>query len=388
MSPWDAVVVGGGPAGSAAAIVLASAGRSVLVLEKDRFPRAKVCGEFLAGDALLSLEHIGARDAVEAAAPERIEKGSVHLSNGTAVAFRLPTPAIGISRWTLDALLSARAREAGAQVRFAARVESVSAVSPAEFAVRCGNEEIRARAVVGAWGRWDALDRALARGFLRRRRFFGWSRDFAGATEGLAGSVRLYLFPGGYCGLSRVEGGQVNLAGVLSERARRAIGGDWEDVTAFARHTNRALEADLHPMQPGPRGSLGTVPVVFVSKPPVENGMLMAGDAAGVIDPFSGQGQAAALASGILAAESALPYLEGRVSEADYRESYRRAWRRRFSRRFAWSAAFRAVVLHPSAGPAAARLGGERLVRLAIRKVWGAQASRGTGCNPGPSRRV
>ncbi|HXM76614.1 MAG TPA: NAD(P)-binding protein, partial [Thermoanaerobaculia bacterium] len=56
MTPRDAIVVGAGPAGSAAAAVLASAGRRVLMLEKDRFPRAKVCGEFLSGDALLSLE--------------------------------------------------------------------------------------------------------------------------------------------------------------------------------------------------------------------------------------------------------------------------------------------------------------------------------------------
>lgn len=373
MTDWDAVVVGAGPGGSAAAAALASRGARVLLLEKDRFPRDKVCGEFLAAEALASLDRIGAREDVEAAAPERIHEGSLHLSNGAAVHFLLPAPAIGISRRAFDALLAERAEALGARVRFETRVRGIEGSPRAGFRVRlAGNgtaeEETTARVAVGAWGRWDVLDRSLDRGFLQRRRFFGWNRGFGGG-DFLAGRVRLYLHPGGYCGLSRVEGGEVNLAGVISETVHRRLGGGWDSVLRHARKSNPALDRDLDRLWPGERGFLGTVPVIFTAKPPVENGILMTGDAAGVLDPFSGQGQAAALASGILAGDCAADYLEGRVSAEGLLAVYRRNWRARFSRGFAWSAVLRSLMLDARLGGAAARFAGEPIVRFGMRKL-------------------
>lgn len=368
---WDAVVVGAGPAGSAAATVLARLGRNVLLLEKDVFPRHKVCGEFLSADALPSLERLGARESVERATAERMTRGTLHLSGGLGVSFELPAPALGLSRFRFDDLLARGAREAGADLRFAARVLGATPDGPDGFRVRFVHEqterEVEARAVIGAWGRWDALDRALDRGFLgRRSRFFGWSRDFHAEPGQLEGEVRLYLFPGGYCGLSRVEGGAVNLAGVVSDRAWKRAGAGWAAVVEAARRGNAALDSDLAAMTPGPIGFLGTGPIFFTAKPPAENRILMAGDAAGVIDPFSGEGQAAALAGGILAGETAERRLSGELSREACARAYEAAWRRRFARRFAWSALFRRLILHSTIGAVAGRVAGERLVRFAI----------------------
>jgi menaquinone-9 beta-reductase len=380
VTAWDALVVGAGPAGSAAAAVLASRGARVLLVEKDRFPRSKVCGEFLSAEALASIDRIGAREALEAALPERIEEGSLHLSNGRCISFRLPAPALGISRRVLDALLAERAAALGAHVRFEVRVRAIEGAPREGFRVRllaggAGEEETDARVVVGAWGRWDALDRSLDRRFLRRARYFGWNRGFEGGAPFLAGRVRLYLYPGGYCGLSRVEGAEVNLAGVVSEAVHRRLGG-WDAVLIHARESNAVLDRDLGSLSPG-AGFLGTVPVIFTAKPPVENGVLMVGDAAGVLDPFSGQGQAAALASGILAADTASEFLEGRISTAGLLEEYGRAWRARFSRGFAWSAVLRSLILDTRLGSVAARIAGEPIVRLGIRKLKLEPARRG-----------
>jgi len=178
--------------------------------------------------------------------------------------------------------------------------------------------------------------------------------------------VRLYLFAGGYCGLSRVEGGAVNLAGVVSERIRTRSGRGWDAVVDRARRGNPALDADLAKLTTGPVGFLGTGPVFFTAKPPTEDGILMAGDAAGVLDPFSGEGQAAAVASGILAAETAERLLSGELSREECARAYSEAWRRRFARRFAWSAAFRRLMLNRRIGAIAGRIAGKRLVRFAI----------------------
>jgi len=368
----DAVVVGAGPAGSAAAAVLSRAGRSVLILEKDRFPRPKVCGEFLSASALPDLDLLGVRGRVEEIA-ERIEQGFVHLPGGRSLRFALPRPALGISRLRLDAMLASRAEELGARSSFGARVTAVDGAPDTGFRVRFvsgGREEIAtARAVIGAWGRWDSLDRTLHRGFLGApARYLGWSRD-AEPDRGLEGQVRLYAFPGGYCGLSRVEGGAVNLAGVISERRRGRLAPGWEAVVAHARAANRRLDSDLAALRAGPIGFLGTGPVFFTAKPPVENGILMVGDAAGVIDPFSGEGQAAALSSGILAAQTLERGLSGEVPLAAVGKLYADGWRRRFRQRFGWSSAFRRLMLHPSVGGTAGRWMGESVVRFAISRL-------------------
>lgn len=370
---YETITVGAGPAGSAVATFLAQAGRSVLVLEKDRFPRPKVCGEFLSSDASASLERLGVRESVERLGAERIVRGSIHPPAGPSISFRLPAPALGISRFLFDDLLARRATQAGADVRFGARVVSIERAR-GRFRVRAlegqGPAEFESGIVVGAWGRWDALDRSLERGFVRRRaRFFGWSRDYGGETRSLAEQVRLYLFPGGYCGLSRVEGGTVNLAGVVSERALRRAGPGWESVCRHARESNSSLDTDLSALEPGPVGFLGTGPVFFTAKPPIENGTLMAGDAAGVIDPFSGEGQASALASGILAGETIESGLSEGHSTDEIARAYGRAWRLSFERRFRWGRLLRLLMLNPTLGGLVGRLAGERLVRFGMSAI-------------------
>ncbi len=372
MSACDALIVGAGPAGSAAAATLAAAGRRAIVLEKDRFPRAKVCGEFLSGRARPDLRRLGVLADIEAGA-EHIERGFLHLPRGRSVAFELPAAGLGVSRSRLDTLLARRAAALGAEVRYGARVTSIDRGTGSEFRVRFlsdGSEHtLEARCVIGAWGRWDALDRRLKRRFLAGgSRFFGWSRDFAGG-ERLAGHVHLFLFPGGYCGLSRVENGVTNLAGVISERTRRRLGSGWDVVVAHARRSSAALDAAMANLREGPGGFLGIGPVFFTVKPPVENRMLMVGDAAGVIDPFSGEGQAGALGSGILAAEILIRGLDGRISMNDVARVYTRAWRERFSRPFGWGSVFRRFMLQPSAAAVAARMAGSPLLRFAIARL-------------------
>ena len=372
---WDAVVVGAGPAGSAAAAALAARGRRVLLLEKDRFPRRKVCGELLSGGARASLDRLGVLAQVEAiAAPVR--RGTLHLPASPPLSFELPRPAFGVSRFALDALLARRAAALGATVRCGARVQELAREGEgfrAAWAASAGGEagEARARTAIGAWGRWDALDRSLERRFGRERsRYLGWSRDYLPRGLHATDQVRLYVFPGGYCGVSPVEGGRVHLAGVVSERLRRRLGPGWDAVEAHARSSNAALERDLSGLaQDG--DAIGTGPVYFTRKPPSTGDVVFAGDAAGALDPFSGEGQASALASGLLAADRTERALADGSAPDRLASDYAAAWRRRFGRRFAWAAAFRGLMLSPRIAAVAAGLTGDRLLNLAVRKVAG-----------------
>ncbi len=140
---------------------------------------------------------------------------------------------------------------------------------------------------------------------------------------------------------------------------------------AHARAANRDLDPTSRRSRPGPIGFLGTGPVYFTAKPPEENGILMVGDAAGVIDPFSGEGQAAALASGILAAETLELLFRGEASPSEIGRLYAAAWRRRFERRFSWSAALRRLMLHPSVAGARRARGGTARCRVRDREAHG-----------------
>jgi flavin-dependent dehydrogenase/ubiquinone/menaquinone biosynthesis C-methylase UbiE len=344
---FDVAVVGAGPAGASAAIDLARRGFSVLVLERDRFPRHKVCGEFLSSEAVDDLENLGVGRLLPAAGGETTARGAFFFRGRPPVEFPLPRPAVGLSRFALDALLAGAAASAGADVRFGRTVEGISGDLATGFAVAVEGEErpIAVRAVVAAWGRWSPLDLALGRAFAAKRegRFFGWSRHVEGDSSHLAGRVHLHFFRGGYCGLSRVEGRVVNFAGIVSEDELRRRGAGWEKFLASLVEEHDALRADLAPLSPA-RAVLGTNSVLFERHEPVFGGILAAGDTAGGRDPFTGDGQATAIRGGMLAARELGPFLRGEGAADGLETAYRLAYARAFRARFTWDALIRKAL--------------------------------------------
>ncbi|HWQ11891.1 MAG TPA: FAD-dependent oxidoreductase, partial [Roseiflexaceae bacterium] len=219
----DIIIIGAGPAGSGLAHALARRGWDVLLVERDRLPRHKVCGEFLSPESRGSLRALGLLNAVAALGPAPIEGAAITAPSERALRVDLPGAAWGVSRYALDAALAAAATQAGAEVRMGVSAASYHVGADGMATVRLrgvgGAEEVRARTVVVACGRHPVRGLRARPARVPERTAVGVKCHVAGAEAGCA--VELFLFEGGYAGLAPVEGGLVNLCLLASRAALR-----------------------------------------------------------------------------------------------------------------------------------------------------------------------
>ena len=355
---YDVVIVGGGLAGCGAAIHLAQAGWSVRLIEKDRYPAHKLCGEFLSPEVRTAFDRLGVTEAVMAAGPHSIEHVSVTGPRGPSFAADLPGTALGLSRYTLDPILLRAAEAAGVQVADATLVHDVSGGLEQGFTVATATGTVRARVVVGAYGKRGRVDRSLQRAFLARTTpFVAFKTHFDGVA--VPAAVELHAFPGGYCGLSHIEGGRANACWIGRVRDLKAAGGRPEAMLAWARQHNPALDARLAagrrvtPFQSASQ-------LTFRPRTHFDGDVCMVGDTAGMIAPLCGDGMAMALRSAELAAPRIDAFLDGRVPAEALRQDYERVWRREFGMRLRLGRWLQQAAAHPAL--VAGALGAVRLV--------------------------
>jgi flavin-dependent dehydrogenase len=367
----DVAVVGGSLAGSAAAAALARGGASVVVLERARFPRPKVCGCFLSDEALPVLGRMGVLEEVRNAGAQTIERFHLTRPDGRRVEARLPAPVLSLSRARLDSLASAGAERHGARLSFGTAVSSVEGTLQGGFRVRVTGGELAARVLLGAWGRYSPLDGRLQRDFFRSEpSLVGFGKQLAGSGSAFAGRAVLHLFAGGYLGLSPVEGGFVNLAALATPKVAQRAHHDFDALISRLKRESPSLAADLEGLSPVPGPILISEPVHLGRHGCVAGDVLLAGDAAGVIDPYTGTGMALALLSGEASAAPILEFLAGHLDADGLRREHERSYRTVAGRRFFWSRLFRSVfyggVLSRLVGSSAAPL-----ARLAVRLTRG-----------------
>lgn len=303
MKRREVVVIGGGLAGSAAAIRLAQNGQNVLLLEKEPAAHDKVCGEFISSDAQHYLRELG----LDLASLDAERITGIRLMRGQRIASaRLPFPALSLSRRVLDEALLVRAKDQGAQVWRGAAVTAMVREPEGWRMEVAGHGVIRAETVFLATGKHDL--HAWHRAGGTQNDFLGFKCHFLLTPTqrvALAEHVEMTLFDGGYVGLEPVERGKANLCLVVTRRHFAMYGKKWDGLLGAILKASPPLAERLAGAQPGwPRPlSIFGIPYGFVYRvPPMASpGLYRLGDQMAVIPSFSGYGMSIALHTAFLA---------------------------------------------------------------------------------------
>lgn len=294
------LIVGGGLAGSMVGLCLAAAGREVTLLERERAAHHKVCGEFLSREAVDCLMDAGVN-------PIELGAESIRLVRLTSkkrlVETTLPFTAQSISRCVLDEALLSRAEQAGCTVERGAFVENLENRDGLWQAQLRGGETWTAPTVFLANGKHDL--RGLERAPGAHGDMVGFKlhwRLTPQQTEALRGFMELYLFPGGYGGLSLVEGGVANFCLVVRRTALRKIGG-FSELLGKIQQENPHIAQRLRGASPQWQRPLAvsSIPYGYLAGRP--SSLWCVGDQAAVIPSFTGDGMSIALHSASLAAQ-------------------------------------------------------------------------------------
>src|SRR5256886_407917 len=343
---YDVIIAGGGPAGASAAIHLATRGARVLLAEQKKFPRAKLCGEFISPECALHFERLGVVDQIFSARPARLTETVFYSRRGKSVSvpsawFGANGVALGLSRAEMDDRLLRRVSEAGAHVLEDTQVTNLLFDDAAVkgVVVKQGGREssYHAPVTLDATGRTRALARRVERNGTRLHRapLVAFKAHLAD-TRVAAGACEIYFYRGGYGGLSSIENGLSNLCFIASARDVRACGADAERVMREVVCQNqRANETLATARVASPWLAVALEGFGRHEVAPVK-GLLAIGDAASFIDPFTGSGMLMALQSGELAAGATANYLNAHPASrtlGDLATNYRAAYQRTFDSR-------------------------------------------------------
>jgi len=367
---FDVVVIGGGPAGATAALLLAQAGWSVALIEKTPFPRKKVCGEFLSATNFPLLQRLGVAGAFQELAGPEIRQVGLFARDSILLA-AMPHAANVFGGWGralgrehLDTLLLERAGEAGAHIwQPWAATELVK--EGEEYVCKIVSKEtnevrfLRSPIVVTAHGSWEpgTLPTQRKRQASSRADLLGFKAHFR-ECDLPPGLMPLLAFPGGYGGMVHTDHDRVSLSCCIKQdqlqriRERlpgvRAPEGVLAHIRTECRGVNQALTnarldglwLSAGPIQPGIRFRAG-------------GGIFAIGNAAGEAHPVIAEGISMAMQSAWVLCDLLIPrrreVLSGNAI-AEISHDYVAAWRKGFAGRIRVAAVLAQLILRPAAG--------------------------------------
>ena len=366
MKRFDVVIVGAGPAGSSSAIGLARKGYSVALLDKERFPREKLCGDFLNPVNWRMLRELKVERAVLACPHEKISTFRFTSFSGVEVEIPLPggdeaTAGLGLRRLDLDQVFLQQAKSLGVTVLDGCKPKELER-EPHGWRLKIDEshvlEDLGARMLIGADSRnsWVAHHLGLADPAAMQGRSVGFQFRLQCAKRA-TGKVEIHLFPGGYAGVVGVDGDTVTL-GLAIEKHRLLDGRPEEFLLQSVLPQNPWLKNMLRSGKVSEMRS--TYPVYFPPRRAYGDGILLVGDAARVNEPVTGEGIYFALKSGALAADSVDAAFQKSDFSAARLRSYARECRSAFRPRRGINALIRWLIYRPALLSQLVRCSGKR----------------------------
>lgn len=311
MDKFDVIIAGGGPAGTSAAIHLARGGVRVLLVEQKKFPRAKLCGEFISPECQSHFQALGVAEAITHSEPATIANTVFYSARGRHVA--VPSRwfngshALGLSRAAMDDLLLRRALDCGVDVLEGASITepliNKDEVHGVKLKVEGREQQYGAPVTIDATGRARILAKKLQSGEPKSKaKLVAFKAHFRNARVA-PNTCEIYFYPDGYGGLSTVEREVSNLCFIISAAQVKRHGSDPETVMRRMLMKNRRAAYALEHAEQESEWLSASWERFGRRRPNPARGLFAIGDSAAFIDPFTGSGMLMAFESGQLVAE-------------------------------------------------------------------------------------
>ncbi|RRO20124.1 NAD(P)/FAD-dependent oxidoreductase [Flavobacteriaceae bacterium 14752] len=336
-------IVGGGLAGLVSAIHLAQQNIEVVLFEKHTYPRHKVCGEYISKEILPYLNSLD----ISLFKHQAVDITHLKLSHqsGQSLEQKLPLGGIGISRYEIDQLLAQKAKAEGVNIIHDEVLETT--FEEKYFFVQSKNHKLKSDFVIAAHGKRSGFDKTLSRNFIQQKTpWIGIKAHYK--TENFDENfVGLHNFKGGYCGLSMVENRHINLCYLVHQNEFKK----YKSIEKFNQNgltQNPHLKNFLSQSEPVFEKHLSISQISFQNKPTVQNHILFAGDAAGLIHPLCGNGMAMAIHSAKLLSEQILKfYRNEKISRTQVENNYQNLWHQTFNKRLIYGKMIQNILLKP-----------------------------------------
>ena len=325
----DVVIIGGGLAGLTTAIHLSKSGLEVTLIEKNEYPKHKVCGEYISNEVLPYLQWLGLE--IFDLKPSHISKMEFSTASGKMISSDLPLGGFGISRYVLDNYLSKKAFENGCQI-IQDTVTDIQFIDDEFHVFTSDNMKLKSKIVLGAYGKRSNIDLKLNRDFIQKNS--PWLAVKAHYLGNFPNDlVGLHNFKGGYCGVSKVEDNKINICYLADYETFK----QYKNIEEFQSKVvckNPHLKAIFENCKLLFERPITISQISFEKKEAVENHILMIGDTAGLIHPLCGNGMAMAIHSAKIVSELIIEFLDKRInSRKELEEKYSKEWNMNFKNR-------------------------------------------------------